>query len=131
MRLISQKYNLLFIKAIFISVTDLAAYVIGPYLVGVYIPTHAINTVKAALFAAGAGQYQHYDQCCWQTLGQGQFRPLENSTSAIGVKNTVEAVEEIKLELVCSENQLEKVIAALKQSHPYEIPAYHIIKLGN
>jgi hypothetical protein len=40
--------------------------------------------VKSALFAIGAGQFNHYDQCCWQVLGESQFRPLANSQAFIG-----------------------------------------------
>jgi hypothetical protein len=43
-----------------------------------------VEKVKSALFKVGAGKYKHYDQCCWQTKGQGQFRPLVGSNPAIG-----------------------------------------------
>ena len=54
----------------------------------VYIPETHLEQVKDAIFAAGAGRYAAYDRCCWQTPGQGQFRPLEGSNPAIGTHGT-------------------------------------------
>ncbi|MCW5588205.1 MAG: NGG1p interacting factor NIF3 [Legionellales bacterium] len=99
------------------------------YLLGVYVPMNAVEKVKSALFAAGAGKFKHYDQCCWQTQGVGQFRPLEHSQPAIGQLNQLEYVEEIKLEMICAHQDLKSIIQALKDAHPYEEPAYHLIQL--
>jgi len=68
---------------------------------------------------------------CWQTLGNGQFKPCENSNPYIGKKNEIEYVAEFKVELVCEDDCIEKVIKALKQSHPYETPAYQYWKVEN
>ena len=88
-----------------------------------------METVKQALFDAGAGRIGNYDCCCWQTLGTGQFRPLENSQPRIGTLNEIERLNEIKLELVCEDRLVKTAIAAMKQSHPYEEPAYHVWRL--
>ncbi len=47
------------------------------------------ESVKGALFKLGAGKIGNYDSCCWQTKGQGQFRPLKGSSPAIGEKDTI------------------------------------------
>lgn len=95
----------------------------------VYIPENSVEKVKQALFEAGAGRIGNYDSCCWQTTGVGQFRPLENSNPAIGSINQLERVNEIKVELVCADELVEQAIAAMKQSHPYEEPAYDVWRL--
>ncbi len=95
----------------------------------VYVPENSVETVKQALFDAGAGRIGDYDCCCWQTMGTGQFRPLENSQPNIGTLNEIERLNEIKLELVCEDRLVKTAIAAIKQSHPYEEPAYHIWRL--
>ncbi len=97
----------------------------------IYIPESHIEEVKTAMFAAGAGKIGHYDSCCWQTLGNSQFKPCENSNPYIGKKNEIEYVTEFKVELVCEDDCIEEVIKALKQSHPYEIPAYQYWKVEN
>ena len=88
-----------------------------------------METVKQALFDAGAGRIRNYDCCCWQTLGTGQFRPLENSQPAVGTLNQLESLSEIKLELVCDDALIKQAIDAMKKSHPYEEPAYHVWRL--
>lgn len=95
------------------------------YMLIVYVPKLHVDNVKAALFEAGAGKLGNYDRCCWQTLGQGEFRPLDNSTPFIGQQGKVEAVAEYKVEMICDVNIIDSVITVLKESHPYETPAYH------
>ncbi|RZA08253.1 MAG: NGG1p interacting factor NIF3, partial [Proteobacteria bacterium] len=56
----------------------------------VYVPESHRDEVKKAMFAAGAGKLGNYDQCCWQTLGEGQFRPTEGANPAIGAVGKLE-----------------------------------------
>ncbi len=101
------------------------------YKICVYVPENSVEKVKQALFDAGAGRIGNYANCCWQTSGTGQFRPLENSHPAIGSRGIVEQVSEIKIELVCINSRVKQAIQAIKQSHPYEEPAYDIFRLEN
>ena len=84
--------------------------------------------VKTAMFGAGAGRVGNYDCCAWQTRGEGQFRPLDGSSPFLGNQGQIETVIEHKLEMVCEEQCLEAVIAALKRAHPYEEVAYTVIR---
>ncbi len=99
------------------------------YKICVYVPEDSVEKVKQALFDAGAGRIGNYDCCCWQTEGSGQFRPLENSNPAIGSLNKIEQVNELKIELVCEDDLVKQAIQAIKQSHPYEEPAYDVWRL--
>lgn len=99
------------------------------YKICVYIPESHLQKVKEALFAAGAGRIGNYDSCCWQTEGEGQFRALEGSKPYIGQTGKVESVKEYKIELVCEDGLIKQAIAAMKQAHPYETPAYDVWKL--
>lgn len=49
-----------------------------------FVPESHLEVTKAALFDAGAGRVGDYDRCCWQVLGQGQFRPLPGSRPYLG-----------------------------------------------
>jgi len=91
----------------------------------VYIPDSDLETVKNAMFAAGAGRIGSYDHCCWQVKGSGQFRPLPGSNPAIGAQGQLEMVDEWKVEMVCEASVVAEVIRAMKAAHPYETPAYH------
>jgi len=95
----------------------------------VYVPVSDAETLKTALFEAGAGRYQNYDQCAWETSGTGQFRPLDGANPAIGTINRREYVEEIKIETICTRANLSNVLKALLEAHPYEEPAYGVIEL--
>lgn len=99
------------------------------YKLCVYVPDSHVDAVKQALFAAGAGRIGDYDSCCWQVLGQGQFRPLAGADPFIGSTGKVETVVEYKIELVCDDKFIAAAVGALKQAHPYEEPAYQVWKL--
>ncbi len=97
--------------------------------VGFYVPASHLEAVKTSVFAAGAGRIGNYDSCCWQTLGQGQFRALDGSKPFLGQQGQVETVAEYRVELVCEEALLRDVIAALRKAHPYEEPAFDVVQL--
>lgn len=91
-----------------------------------YVPESHLETVKAALFLAGAGRIGNYDSCCWQILGQGQFRPLDGSNPTLGEPGVLEVLGEYKVEMVLEDSLLPAIVAALRESHPYEEPAYDL-----
>jgi hypothetical protein len=99
------------------------------YKLGFYVPASHLEQVKQAVFATGAGRIGNYDCCCWQVAGQGQFRPLDGSKPWIGRQGSVETAEEYRVELVCVEELIKAAVAAMKLSHPYEEPAYDVVKL--
>ena len=101
------------------------------YKITYYVPVTHVEIVKAAMFAAGAGQIGDYECCAWQALGVGQFRPLAGATPFIGTIDTLEHIAEYKVEMVCAEAYLQDVVAALKQNHPYQEPAYDVIQMIN
>lgn len=94
-----------------------------------YVPASHLEAVKAELFAAGAGRFNAYDQCAWQTLGEGQFRPLAGSQPFIGETGRRETVSEYKVELVCEDSVIKSAVSALLRVHPYQQPAYAVHKI--
>lgn len=93
-----------------------------------YCPDSHVEAVKAAVFAAGAGKIGLYDQCCWQTRGVGQFRPLAGASPAIGTVGALEHVHEWRVELVVDEARAAAVVRALQEAHPYDTPAFHLLR---
>ena len=91
-----------------------------------FVPESHKEAVKQAIFAAGAGRYDGYDSCCWESQGTGQFRPLDGSQPHIGQQGQVEYVAEYRVETVCPTQQIKPVLNALLSSHPYETPAYEV-----
>ena len=94
------------------------------YKIAFFVPPDSAERVKAAMFAAGAGRIGHYDHCCWQVSGGGQFRPLAGSRPARGEQDRLGSLEELKIEMVCADACLAAVLKALRRTHPYEEPAY-------
>jgi hypothetical protein len=94
----------------------------------VFVPEKAKEKMKEAMFAAGAGKLGHYDSCCFEHSGVGQFRPLPGSHPYLGVMGELEQVPEVRIEMMCEDHLIEPVIKAMKASHPYETPAYYAIK---
>lgn len=67
-------------------------------------PTSAIAACKEAIFAAGAGRYPgsgSYTECCWTTVGNGQFRPGDAANPHIGKVGQLEHTEEMRVETLC------------------------------
>ncbi len=99
------------------------------YSIVVYIPETHLEPVKRAMFAAGAGKVGNYQECCWQVAGEGQFRPIVGSKAFIGKVDELCKVQEFRVEMLCAENVINAVILALKESHPYETPAFHFVEV--
>ncbi|WP_022961077.1 NIF3 1 [Halopseudomonas pelagia] len=89
-----------------------------------YVPESHLEVVKQSIFETGAGCIGGYDQCCWQTKGQGQFRPLPGSQPFIGRQGALETVAEYRVEMVCADERIRAAVAALRLAHPYEEPAF-------
>lgn len=101
------------------------------YKLAFYVPPSHLETVKNAVFAAQAGRIGQYEHCCWQVLGQGQFRPMASAQPFIGTAGSLETLSEYRVELVCDDAHIRAAIVALKAAHPYEEPAYEVYKLDS
>ena len=94
-----------------------------------FVPETHVEEVKDALFELGAGRIGDYDCCAWQVLGTGQFKPLAGSQPYIGEAEKVTRLNEYKVEMVCTDQLIKQVVKTLLQVHPYQEPAYEVIKI--
>ncbi len=95
----------------------------------VFVPDAALARVADAMFAAGAGRIGQYSECSFRLAGTGTFFGSEATNPAVGEKGRREEVSEWRLEAVCPEGDAERVVAAIRRSHPYEEPAYDVYPL--
>ncbi|KAG8415393.1 hypothetical protein J3458_009243 [Metarhizium acridum] len=106
---------------------------IARYSLIFYAPPAAVEACKAAIFKARAGRYPgpgNYTECCWSATGTGQFRPGNTANPHIGKVGALEQTPEVRVETLCVGLDVAKsAVAALKEAHPYEEPAYQVIKL--
>jgi dinuclear metal center YbgI/SA1388 family protein len=91
-----------------------------------FVPEDALERVSQAIFAAGAGRIGHYTSCSFRTRGTGTFYGEEGSNPTIGEAGRLEQTPEIKIETIVPMSKIDAVIRALRQSHPYEEPAFDL-----
>jgi len=97
-----------------------------------YVPQADLDKVAEAVFAAGAGRIGNrakYRRCSFRMLGQGTFQGDESSHPAVGEAGRFERVAEVRLETILPANLAGEVINALRQAHPYEEPAFDLLKM--
>lgn len=99
------------------------------YKLNFFVPVEEKERVKEALFSIGAGRYENYECCSFETLGTGQFKPINKAHPHIGELNKIEHVSEYKVEMICEEALIKKAIKVLKETHPYEEVAYEVFKM--
>jgi len=95
----------------------------------VYAPIQHADRISEAIFKAGAGKIGKYTETSFNIAGQGTFKPMEGTNPFIGKIGEKETVQEIKIETVVAERNLESVVQAMKDTHPYEEPAFDVYEL--
>jgi hypothetical protein len=95
----------------------------------VFVPAEALDRVRDALFEAGAGRIGDYERCSWYTEGTGTFFGGEDTDPSVGEAGREERVPELRLETVFPAERHEHVVAALRDAHPYEEPAFDVYEL--
>ncbi len=95
----------------------------------VFVPVEALDVVRDALFAAGAGRIGAYERCSWYTEGTGTFFGGEAAAPTVGERGREERVAELRLETVFPAERHGAVVAALREAHPYEEPAFDVYPL--
>lgn len=96
-----------------------------------YIPESHLDSVREAIFNAGAGVIGNYDSCGFVSQGTGSFRGNESTNPFVGDKGKLHFEKELRFETVFVSHLKDKVIKALITTHPYEEVAYDIYSLEN
>jgi dinuclear metal center YbgI/SA1388 family protein len=96
-----------------------------------FVPEDALATLSNALFAAGAGRIGNYTSCSFRVPGTGTFFGDENTNPAVGIAQQLQTVSEIRLETMVPADAIPAVVAALRQHHPYEEPAFDLVCLAD
>jgi len=95
----------------------------------VFVPEEALDAVRAALFAAGAGRVGNYERCSWYAAGTGTFLGGEGAEPTVGERGREERVPELRLETVYPAEREAGIVRALRSAHPYEEPAFDLYPL--
>ena len=90
-----------------------------------------VETLRNALFDAGAGKIGNYEDCSFNSKGIGTYMGNEDSNPEIGNRFEFVENEEIKIEVTFEKHLQSKVLKALFSNHVYEEVAYEIYELQN
>ncbi|HEX7008548.1 MAG TPA: Nif3-like dinuclear metal center hexameric protein [Phycisphaeraceae bacterium] len=101
-----------------------------PYKLVTFVPPSHLDTVRSALCQAGAGRIGDYTDCSFSVEGEGTFRGGQTTQPTIGQRGRLERVTERRLETIVPAQRLAEVVAALMKAHPYEEPAFDLIRLA-
>ena len=94
----------------------------------VYVPCENSEAVYTAMSQAGAGRQGDYAGAAFFSGGEGRFLPLEGANPAIGDIGCLEKVAETRIEMLCAPGNVQEVVRAMRDAHPYEEPAYDILE---
>jgi hypothetical protein len=94
-----------------------------------FVPEDSLDATRAAVFGAGGGRIGEYERCSWYTGGTGTFVGGEATTPALGERGREERVPELRVEVVVPAERVAEAVAALRDAHPYEEPAYDVYAL--
>ncbi len=94
----------------------------------VFVPWQDAAKVKTAMAAAGAGALGNYSGCAFSMDGLGEFLPEEGSSPVIGKVGVPERVKETRIEMIVPPDRVSAVVKAMKEAHPYEMPAYDLFQ---
>lgn len=106
--------------------TDLFYKFIQRKKIIVFVPYDHVEKLTAEMSKAGAGLIGNYEMCSFRTEGIGTFKPNKKANPVSGKRNTFSAVKEVKLEMECGSDSVNKVVDALLLHHPYDETAYEI-----
>src|SRR5215471_17919974 len=99
------------------------------YKIVVFVPEADGEALRRAMGDAGAGRIGNYVHCSFTVKGIGRFEPQAGARPAIGEVGVLEAVAEERIEMVCAEERLADVLAAIRRAYPYEEPAIDVYAL--
>ncbi len=96
-----------------------------------FVPLNYADSVRDALFNAGAGNIGNYTDVSFNTNGTGSFKGNENTNPFVGEQGVRHLEPEIRMETIYPSNLESKILMALFMEHPYEEVAYDLYPLTN
>lgn len=95
------------------------------------VPLQHAESVRNALFNAGAGHIGNYDSCSYNLTGEGTFRAGKDANPHVGEIDELHIESEVRIETVLPVMKREEVLRALLAVHPYEEPVYDLYPIKN
>jgi dinuclear metal center YbgI/SA1388 family protein len=96
-----------------------------------YVPKDHAESLRSALFEAGAGNIGNYDSCSFNLQGTGTYRGNQDANPSYGEAGKLHKENETLISVVFQKHKQSKIVSALINKHPYEEVAYEITTLDN
>lgn len=96
----------------------------------VFAPAAHVQRLLNTLFVLGAGQIGNYSGCSFRCEGVGTFLPGADASPALGNTGVMNEVQENRIEILASNDDVDRLVDGLKQVHPYETMAYDVYPLA-
>lgn len=94
-----------------------------------FAPPEFVDGIIDVMADAGAGNVGNYRRCAFKGKGMGTFEPLAGSDPFTGRIGKSDEIEEERIEMICPSRVVDDVVMAIVEKHPYEQPAFDVIKL--
>lgn len=88
-----------------------------------------IRNIIDAAFKAGAGKIGKYNKCGFITEGIGTWEAEVGAHPTVGEVGKLQNIEEVKIEMQCSDDCVREVVNAIKNAHPYEEVVIDVFKM--
>ncbi|HLT24797.1 MAG TPA: hypothetical protein VK004_06705 [Ignavibacteria bacterium] len=92
----------------------------------VFTPESHVEKLTSAMSNAGAGNIGKYSMCSFRTEGTGTYMPGANAKPYKGKAKKLSFEKEVKLEMECDAKDINKVLDAVMENHPYEEIVYEV-----
>jgi dinuclear metal center YbgI/SA1388 family protein len=96
-----------------------------------FVPVDNAIQVRNAIFESGGGHIGNYSECSFNTTGTGTFKAGQGTNPFVGNIGKQHSESELRIEVIFPAFLENKIIAAMKASHPYEEVAYDVVGLSN
>jgi dinuclear metal center YbgI/SA1388 family protein len=97
----------------------------------VMVPEASAESVRMAMFDAGAGTIGNYDCCSYNVSGTGTFRAKAGAHPFVGDIDELHQEAEVRIDVLVPTWLKSKVESAMLEVHPYEEPAYEFVNITN
>lgn len=96
-----------------------------------YVPQKNAETLRTALFKAGAGNIGNYENCSFNSEGIGTFKGNDASNPKVGERGEYRQEQETQISVTFQKHLERNILNALFESHPYEEVAFEVTTLDN
>ena len=97
----------------------------------IFVPEEKSAEIREIICKFGGGRIGDYSCCTFNLKGTGTFKPHSGAKPYTGEIERLNFVDETRIECIIGENDLDNLLNAVLDAHPYEEPAYDIYRLEN